>query len=145
VIDDPGVHWSISPSQDISAGTVIGEWALEFSWDEGVLPEQQVGIYQSVSIPSCCVGPQLQLEWAILSPANTCTFSLYWNVILPSNPTGQIGTVPEEQYTISPDPGWSVEDVNWSFEVEQEFQVEMLLACTTSDPVWINFVNLGYY
>jgi hypothetical protein len=103
VIDDPAVHWSISPSQDIPGGAFDGEWALEFSWDAGVTPSQMVGIYQSVPIPPCCFGPQLELSWTILSPENTCEFSMYWNVIFPSSPTGQIPSFPWEAFEILPD------------------------------------------
>jgi hypothetical protein len=120
-----------------------GQWALEFSWPANTAPAQEVGIYQSVPIPSCCSGPQLTLSWALLTKSNTCTVSLFWNVITPAQPSGQIGSVPEEKFTIIGNPEWQAFSNTWSFEAQQDFQVELLLACTTSDPVWIDMMTLG--
>jgi hypothetical protein len=51
--------------------------------------------------------------------------------------------LPWEQYTISPGLNWQVEYTTFSFEEQQEFQVEILLACASSDPVWIDLVALN--
>lgn len=120
-----------------------GHWALEFSWPLNTVPYQEVGIYQTVPIPSCCIGPTLTLSWALLTELNTCTVNLYWNVITPAQPSGQIGNVPEEKFTITPEPSWQTFQNSWSFETQQDFQIELLLSCTTSDPVWIDMVSLG--
>ena len=103
-----------------------------------------VGIYQSVPIPSCCFGPQLELSWAILSPENTCEFSLYWNVIFPSQQSGQIPAFPWEAYEFTPGNEWQNNWISWSFdEVQDDLQVEILLACANSSPVWIDLVAVN--
>lgn len=68
--------------------------------------------------------------------------SLFWNVITPAQPSGQLGTVPEEEFTIIGEPYWQTFSNSWSFEAQQGFEVELLLSCTTSDPVWIDMVTL---
>lgn len=69
--------------------------------------------------------------------------SLYWNVITPAQPSGQIGSEPEESLTIQPAPNWQTFSNSWSFETQQGFELELLLACENNAPVWIDMVSLG--
>jgi hypothetical protein len=121
---------------------LVNEWALEYSWSNN--PSQDVGIYQSVPIPSCCFGPQLELSWAVLSPANTCIIRLYWNVIFPAFPSGQLASVPWVTYTVLPGGGWQPDSLTWSFGSSQpDFQMEILVSCQNTSPVWIDLVTVN--
>lgn len=50
--------------------------------------------------------------------------------------------MPEEEFTIIGKPYWQTLSNSWSFEEQQDLQIEFLLSCTTSDPVWIDMVSL---
>ncbi|KAE9374092.1 hypothetical protein N431DRAFT_464382 [Stipitochalara longipes BDJ] len=140
--DDPNAHWSLAPSQDIPGGAFQGEWALEFAWSS--TPSQQVGIYQSQPIPSCCFGPQLELSWAVLSPANTCLFSLYWNVMFPAFQSGQIPSIPWVSFSVTPGSTWQTSDLTWDFGYSQaDFQREILFSCQNTSPIWIDGVAMS--
>jgi hypothetical protein len=69
---------------------------------------------------------------------------MYWNVIFPSSPTGQIPSFPWEAFEILPDNEWQRSWITWSFEeVQDDLQVEILLACANSNPVWIDLVTVN--
>jgi hypothetical protein len=125
-------------------GVLDGQWALEFSWPANAVHTQEFGIYQNVSIPSCCIGPMMILNFAFLNLGNTCAVSLYWNVITPAQPSGQLGSVPEESFTMNAVSAWQVFSISWEFQTQQDFQIEILLSCENNSPVYIDNVRLDH-
>jgi hypothetical protein len=69
---------------------------------------------------------------------------MYWNVIFPSNPSGQITSLPWYSYVLNGGSAWQPAGLTWSFEEAQDdFQLEILLECENTSPVWIDMVQVN--
>jgi hypothetical protein len=119
----------------------VGEWALQWSWQTGAtVPNGAFGVAQTVSIPSCCVGPLMNLSFAILNPDNACTIIFYDNLgggeLTEALNLGVNGVELRSE--------WFPYDQFITFGTEQEFELQVLIECQPpASDIWIGLISLN--